>query len=362
MSVPLTSKKVSNVPAGLHCSAACFDGKSSVYLFGGRTNHFDEVNQMFQYDINKDEWTTLTLSEPIPKPRCGHAMIVKENKIYMFGGMMDGDYENFFWVFDVDKKEWSKKDCKDLPQLNCFVYFYDELKDKIIIHGGMQEDGYTNADIYEYSFETNSWSKFDVGLIWEDDGFFKYVSNGPFQRMEHAGCKINSNRFIINGGWSFKHQSNNDTWIFDYKTKTWNEIPSEGPQSHLGHVGFLVYNDWFIVCGGNSKSNEVFALNVEDCEWQDISKKVKVDIGTHPFIAPFIKDGKECCLVGGGTLKKKLEGNCYTSEPTTNAYVFECTKLKKKRTEKESDNEEEEEEEENEEEENKETEKKKSKN
>jgi len=65
-----------------------------IYFFGGYDGETWK-NDIFVYDIDRNEWDKIKTKNkpPAPKPRCRHSLSLYRNKIVIFGG---NDFEESF--------------------------------------------------------------------------------------------------------------------------------------------------------------------------------------------------------------------------------------------------------------------------
>ena len=368
----------SKLPETLQGSGCAYDAASqSIYIHGGRFDLFSETTSLYHFDVVNQVWKKLFESEEAPlkynddgevieddkprtspKPRCGHGMIFRENQLFVFGGMMEGKFENCVWVFDLcqpmntDPKlnVWKRVE-SNTPPRSFFAMDYDVASDRIIIHGGKDDEVHsTQFDLYELSLKdfndkTNNleWHEINVDLEVEEDGMIglTYPLDGPMPRMEHTGCLFDGGKkFIVYGGWTCKHQTCEDAWIFNLESKKWSEVTPAtkcSPATHLGHTGFMIGDNYFAVCGGNSDhGSTITVLDIENSTWKDF-KFDSYLIGTHCFSVSLNLNGKLAWFVAGGTCSTKSKEGYSTMSATDNAYIVTSDMPVKKR-ENEGDN------------------------
>lgn len=310
----LDVKEINSIPQAIHSSSCCFDGKSNIYVFGGRKNYFEEIKNLYKYNIEEDIWIEIPiLNDKWPSERCGHAMILRNDKIYLFGGMME-KYDSNIWVLDIYTNSWEIMK-SNTPSISFFGYYYDKKKDKIITHGGMYNHS-TIYKIYEMDFNNMKWNVLQVNI-----GSYSI----PMQRMEHCICKISNHEFILFGGWSMKHLSFNDVWKFNFINNTWNKIEPLGlaHSSNLGHIGFIIKNKYFIICGGNQSSKEIKSLDFINNEWLDISNQYDIVLGNHSFSTSFNYKNKRYIFAGGGSCKVEISKNVFQNKESSKAYIVQ---------------------------------------
>lgn len=89
---------------------------NSIILFGGRNDltsmyyssparlSFNPCisNRLYLYNILNHQWIRISPSNGTPMPRTGHASVVKNKNVYIFGGInLDGCLENSILAFDI---------------------------------------------------------------------------------------------------------------------------------------------------------------------------------------------------------------------------------------------------------------------
>lgn len=82
--------------------------KGSIYVCGGLSNEFSELNHCEMYDCIKDEWEAIASMQI---KRWGHAAVTYKNKMYIFGGRNGWPYMTVLdsvEVYDTTTKKWSR--------------------------------------------------------------------------------------------------------------------------------------------------------------------------------------------------------------------------------------------------------------
>lgn len=99
-----TTEEVVNIPMGRAGHSTAVSEESGVmYLFGGVNNN-GELNDLWQYDVDNNEWTILDDTEKAPQKRSSHGMIYDagNNKLIMFGGEGQDNILNDTWEYTLD--------------------------------------------------------------------------------------------------------------------------------------------------------------------------------------------------------------------------------------------------------------------
>ncbi|KAI0756782.1 hypothetical protein C8Q80DRAFT_1224263 [Daedaleopsis nitida] len=155
-------------------------------------------NGLYFLNLASREWTRISVDGLAPSGRIGHSVVMVGPRIYIFGGEADGELFNDLWCFDlstlVSKPAWEQL---ELPT-------------------------------------KSSSSK---------------PSPKPARRTGHT-CVAYRNELIVFGGTDGRYHYN-DTWAFDFSSKTWSELSCTGyiPCQREGHAAALV-DDIMYVFGG----------------------------------------------------------------------------------------------------------------
>jgi N-acetylneuraminic acid mutarotase len=72
--------------------------------FGGTGNRHD-YNDTWSFDILTRKWTELQCTGSIPSPRAGHAAVLIDDIMYVFGGLAsDGTYRGDLTALNLSSK------------------------------------------------------------------------------------------------------------------------------------------------------------------------------------------------------------------------------------------------------------------
>lgn len=103
--------KESKPPSLYHHTLTLVESKSgvlSMYLFGGRDEFGNASNNIYQYNIKKQEWTLIKPKGNPPSPRYSHSAInVDSQYLYIFGGTNGKEYFNDLYIFCTETNTWS---------------------------------------------------------------------------------------------------------------------------------------------------------------------------------------------------------------------------------------------------------------
>lgn len=103
----------------------------SLYLFGGRNDFNDKLNDTWEFKISSKSWT-LIICEKSPIGRSSHVLVANGNKMILFGGIVDITKEiNEIDQFDFSSKSWSSIDDKSELHKNSSINSPARIRDKM---------------------------------------------------------------------------------------------------------------------------------------------------------------------------------------------------------------------------------------
>ena len=130
-----------------------------IYIFGGNVHGF-KSDKLFLYDFKLDKWRTKEFQNG-PSARSSHSAVVKDNKMYVFGGKdFENNKLNDFWVFDIITGIWTEIPYSqevDWP-VSRSGHSTGVFKNFIIIFGGIHELIQELNDLHLYDIVNNRWS------------------------------------------------------------------------------------------------------------------------------------------------------------------------------------------------------------
>lgn len=79
-----------------------------LYIYGGR-NKSEIFNDLWILQIHSGVWNMVIQNGIIPSPRYGHNILNIQNHLYLFGGRTNnGTYPNELFAFDIEHYEWNR--------------------------------------------------------------------------------------------------------------------------------------------------------------------------------------------------------------------------------------------------------------
>lgn len=195
---------------GFRALAAKVQVDNIIYIMFGR-DLASVYNTVFAIDLETDvpKLSVVSGNWLSPPSRVNHCSFVVNQKMYIFGGSNGKYYDleifyNDMWAYDFEKKEWSSiSPFGDIPGPRKFFGCSKTTGDVAAIFGGIDESGYLN-DLYYFH---------EPQLYW-----YKVTSsnNPPSVRSQNCLAYHNNLLYII-GGLNDK-AAFNEIWIYDFAT------------------------------------------------------------------------------------------------------------------------------------------------
>jgi len=216
-------------------SAVIKDDK--IFIFGGQSNK-TTLNDLWVFDYNKKQWSNIPTDKTFPSARYGHSAVIYNNKIYIFGGQADGVDFGDIWEFDIEKKMWKLIDIQshlDPRHYHSAVVW----KDQMIVCAGYKQQrplrGLWVLDLISFK-----WSKMDLPHL--------------KQRSGHTASINGDIMFVFSGeagNADDGYESLCDTAIFHTNEKKWEMVVNskDQPKGRLGAKS-VILGDSLVIFGG----------------------------------------------------------------------------------------------------------------
>jgi N-acetylneuraminic acid mutarotase len=253
-------------------------GNRRILLFGGLNNPYDTLSDLWEYNIDINEWTEIEKGNPYPPGRYGFQMAFDgSDKIVIYGGVTRNRNIPIsdVWEYDINAHKWTEyctnpddiKPDTDYRAWSDMCYGGED--SKVIIFGGNVK-GETSTkkqnDLWDYDTINHTWTEIVV------DG------DKPSPRSSHSITYIN-NKIILFGGWGTDTMFMDDTWEFDLTTNTWQEIDTQGnhpPGRHWNSLAKL-NNTTVLLFGGeteeNANNNDTWEYDTETKQWTEYTSR-----------------------------------------------------------------------------------------
>ncbi|KAF4140933.1 BTB And C-terminal Kelch domain-containing protein [Phytophthora infestans] len=201
--------------------------RDSFYVFGGYDGD-RRLNDFFSYNFLTQTWTNVFVNAgQQPTPRYGHASVVYDNAMYIFGGS-DSHY---------DRESMSSRSSSEYGRL---------------------DSGRHVNDMHSFNLETNSWS------------LIRTTGEVPYPR-EGASMIVYNQSCVLFGGYDHDLGYLNDVHVFNFETRVWSSLETKGTApTGCHHPLVTLHNNSLIVFGGQTGSN-LYELDLETNTWETIA-------------------------------------------------------------------------------------------
>lgn len=178
--------------------------KDELIMFGGEYftgNKMHLYNDLFYYNIRKNEWTAVSSPQP-PPPRSSHQAVTSSQgggQMWVFGGEFSSHTQSQFyhyrdlWLLHLKDKKWEQIKSPGGPSARS-GHRMAAFKKQLIVFGGFHEnvrDYHYFNDAYAFDLDTYTWSQLQPGGI------------SPSPR---SGCvlfpTLTCTRLVVYGGYS----------------------------------------------------------------------------------------------------------------------------------------------------------------
>jgi hypothetical protein len=195
----------SKVPCERNSHSIAYDNKNSIYIFGGG-NSSGLLNDLWQYNIEKNTFNKLNLDDTKIQQREVNGMVYYKENLYIFGGRLYDSIDNKLYKINLSTLKIDDNFTTLPSSLCCFSYCL--FKHYIIIYGGTDGINFLN-NIYLYNIKNNKWAKSKLNIGKSD-------INSIFEGKISAQMCIDedSNLLLIFGGSSI-HQDSNELFSID---------------------------------------------------------------------------------------------------------------------------------------------------
>ncbi|TDH68635.1 hypothetical protein CCR75_000937 [Bremia lactucae] len=201
--------------------------KDSLFVFGGYDGD-RRLNDFYSYNFLTQTWTNVFVNAGHqPTSRYGHAAVVYDNAMYVFGGS-DSHY---------GRDSASSRNSSDY---------------------GRSESGRHVNDMYSFNLETNTWSSLRV------------TGEVPYPR-EGASMVVYKESCLLYGGYDHDLGYLSDVHVYHFETRVWTCLETKG-QAPLGCHRPLVtlLNNSLVTFGGQTDPN-LYMLDLETNTWDTVA-------------------------------------------------------------------------------------------
>jgi len=310
---------------------ATIHGTKNIIVFGGNESGINVINDTWEYNLSKNQWTKKTPTGDLPNARRGHALteIHGTDKILLFG--TDDQTDNQTWIYDSKTNTWTQKSPPIKPSARYIIKGISSIHgtDQVVLFGGM--DSVNRDDTWAYDLNDNNWTKKtpslkpskrrghvmspiydtaevllfggyqggDLGDTWtynlsSDKWTSKNPSISPSDRYSSAMASIHgTDKVLLFGGYS-GGSVDNETWVYDLSNNTWTKkSPTLIPEAREYHALASIYDDDKVILfsgyNGTGYINDTWVYDLSADTWTKKS----------PSTAPSGRKGHEMANVYG---------------------------------------------------------------
>lgn len=198
--------------------------------------------ELWAYDIIQNKWSFVT-STPSEMQRSDGALVYfLNNKLYLAGGAYTSTnnqfiYLNSVWCYNIEKKEWIKKDNQMPFKYRGFSFYYSTFSSSksayFILNSG------SPREFWRYTEEDDSWTKLSIPYPLLSEGGRAIYHNGLFY---YVGGKLIESYF---------DDSTKRCYTYSEQTNTWKQIANLPNEISCG-TAFDYNNQLFVGMGYGS--------------------------------------------------------------------------------------------------------------
>lgn len=270
-------------PPALNGHTLFCGAEQKIYLFGGRSVR-DQKAQVYVMDNSDYSWDLTPTSGTPPTPRAWHSICCINDALSamcVYGGVSSqGEDPQLHLLTSVDTNRF---DWVQAPSVD------GKVPDPRSGHSATSIPGATTRDVYFFGGRTKKGVSQDLYILrstrssgqhhsafsWEE---VRQTGAWPSPRDGHTMCALasvdgssgkTSNLVLFGGNGQQNEEKMNDTWLFDTKTSTWEELRCVGdvPPARSYHTAHMIGSYMFVV-GGRMKDTEdsdVYVLDTGMC-------------------------------------------------------------------------------------------------
>jgi len=148
----------------------------------------------------------------------GMAYDTESDRVILYGGGIGEEYSSpKTWAYDYNSNRWEQMpyDPGNSPGFRDWVKLaYDEKADRVILYGGLSENGQAQDETWAYDFNTNTWTELEPA-----------TNPGPL--IEFAITYDSAADLVVMFGGQINDlfdKLSNQIWTYDYDTNTWTDV------------------------------------------------------------------------------------------------------------------------------------------
>ncbi|XP_031550014.1 attractin-like protein 1 [Actinia tenebrosa] len=236
-----------------------------IWVYGGYAMDNTPFNNLIRYHVSQNKWEVVVpnVSSLLPRQRYGHSMIVVNDTIVVFGGIVDKKTVSELWMFDIRTRQWTQVSVSaESDNLIAVSGHTATLVDNkmVVIFGYGPKEGYTQR-VQVFDLEKMSWKQYNFSSLLVQATFGHSSAYDPVSGM-----------IYIHGGYRATLSNNaeisSDLYVYMPSKNKWLILPSSGYPRFL-HSSVLLGN-LLLVFGGNTHNDTSEALKKTRCYSPDL--------------------------------------------------------------------------------------------
>ncbi|MCK5151296.1 MAG: hypothetical protein KAQ65_05640 [Candidatus Thorarchaeota archaeon] len=252
-------------PIPRHSGVMVYDSADEVIILFGGHNGTSWACDTWVFDCNTESWTEM-IPDITPPGRGSHAMVYDSvnDRVLLFSGYGDtGPVVSDTWAYDYNSNTWEEKAPSESPHARYGAgYVFDEVNESMIIFGG-NSNGYF-SDTWSYDYASDTWTELNP------------TTHPQALKWSQMVYDSNEHKTIHFGGDSTLSRPQNETWIYDSTTNSWEERePTIAPPAREA-FGFTYdpVNEKAVLFGGTLHNpevmNDTWAYEYTTNTWEEL--------------------------------------------------------------------------------------------
>lgn len=267
-----------------------------------------------------DRWQELNPDHK-PPARYGHSMVVLNGAVYLFGGIVSGQYtssnapssgpSNDLWKFDPAVDDWFLVNPVNSPPPARAFHTAVASNGKMYIFFGLGGGNTALSDVWSYDPTTNSWQQ-----------EIPTSSEQPAARYHHSTTATNNGLIYVFGGVGSNGSVIDDyhMWRYDPSARTW-EKKKAAPVVYYGQsMAIPATGEKVYMFGGFSSttsSNDIWTYSPEQDAWEKLTPAGNLPPPKAYYGAAFLGDywwifGGQSWWLFGNRRERSYLGNSLT--------------------------------------------------
>lgn len=242
--------------------AAGHSERNQLYVFGGTRysadfSRFATFGDLWVYDVSTDRWDEVDPDTPGPAARSGPAVWIHRDQLYVFGGVTESfAMLNDLWVYDIRSNRWTElvaDGAAGAPSgRHVAMTGQQAVANRLVVYGGEGFDpmsGFTIPnDTWAFDLAQGTWTEATPA-----------VGNIAPERNYGAAAVVGANLYLHGGdvpggsggcGAPFPQNTTDEIWRFNVGSQTWTPLSPDGPVPHLKrHAAAVVAETMYVFAG-----------------------------------------------------------------------------------------------------------------